>query len=132
VLGGGRYDGLIESIGGPHTPAVGWAAGIERLAMMIDAPERERPAAVIVPLGERAEAAAQRLLADLRRAGFAADMAYRGNMKKRLSRANDAGATYALIIGDDELDRGEAQLKNLTTGEQRSVALEAVAEVLKS
>jgi histidyl-tRNA synthetase len=132
VLGGGRYDGLIEALGGPHTPAVGWAAGIERLAMMIDAPETDRPTAVIVPLGERAETAAQRLLAELRRAGLAADMAYRGNMKKRLSRANDAGATYALIIGDDELDRGEAQLKNLSSGEQRSVPLETVAELLKS
>jgi histidyl-tRNA synthetase len=132
VLGGGRYDGLIESIGGPHTPAVGWAAGIERLAMMIDAPKPDRPTAVIVPLGERAEIAGQRLLAELRRAGLAADMSYRGDMKKRLSRANDAGASFALIIGDVELDRGEAQLKNLTTGDQRSVALEAVAEVLKS
>jgi histidyl-tRNA synthetase len=132
VIAGGRYDGLIESLGGPHTPAVGWAAGIERLAMMIGAPEPERPTAVIVPLGERAEVAAQRLLADLRRTGVAADMAYRGNMKKRLSRANDAGAAYALIIGDDELDRGEAQLKNLETGEQRRVSLDEVAEALRS
>ena len=130
VLAGGRYDGLIEALGGPHTPAVGWAAGIERLAMMIEAPATEKPTAVIVPLGERAEAAGQRLVADLRRAGVAADMAYRGNMKKRLSRANDAGASYALIIGDDELDRGEAQLKNLGTGEQRSVALDEVAGAL--
>src|SRR4249919_666502 len=68
VLAGGRYDGLIEALGGPHTPAVGWAAGIERLAMMIGAPEPEKPTAVIVPLGERAEETAQRLLADLRRA----------------------------------------------------------------
>ena len=131
VIGGGRYDGLIETLGGPHTPAVGWAAGIERLAMMIDAPEPERPAAVIVPLGERAEAAGLRLLAELRRAGIAADMAYRGNMKKRLSRANEAGAAYALIIGDDELKREEAQIKNLATGEQRSIALDAVAEALR-
>ena len=130
VLAGGRYDGLIEALGGPHTPAVGWAAGIERLAMMIEAPATEKPTAVIVPLGERAEAAGQRLVADLRRAGVAADMAYRGNMKKRLSRANDAGASYALIIGDDELDRGEAQLKNLGTGEQRSVPLDEVAGAL--
>src|SRR5205814_3382765 len=72
VIAGGRYDGLIESIGGPHTPAVGWAAGIERLAMMISAPEAETPVAVIVPLGERAEAVGQRLLADLRRDGIAA------------------------------------------------------------
>jgi histidyl-tRNA synthetase len=131
VIGGGRYDGLIETLGGPHTPAVGWAAGIERLAMMIDAPEAERPAAVIVPLGERAEAAGLRLLAELRRAGIAADMAYRGNMKKRLSRANEAGAAYALIIGDDELKREEAQIKNLATGEQRSIALGGVVEALR-
>jgi histidyl-tRNA synthetase len=127
VIGGGRYDGLIETIGGPHTPAVGWAAGVERLAMMIGAPEPERPTAVIVPLGERAEAAGQRLLADLRRAGIAADMAYRGNMKKRLSRANDAGAAYALIIGDAELDSGEVQMKALATGEQHSVPFDAIA-----
>jgi len=131
VLAGGRYDGLIETLGGPPTPAVGWAAGIERLAMMIDAPEREQPTAVIVPLGDRAEAVAQRLLTELRAAGIAADMAYRGNMKKRLGRANDAGAGYALIIGDDELDRGEVQLKNLTSGEQKAVALDRVVEALK-
>lgn len=132
VLAGGRYDGLIEALGGPHTPAVGWAAGIERLAMMIGAPEPEKPVAVIVPLGERAELAAQRLLAELRRGGIAADMAYRGNMKKRLSRANDAGASYALIMGDAELDSGEIQLKNLGTGEQHSIAFDHIAEALRS
>jgi histidyl-tRNA synthetase len=130
VLAGGRYDGLIEALGGPHTPAVGWAAGIERLAMMIGAPEAERPGVVIVPLGGRAELEAQGILAGLRREGVTADMAYRGNMKKRLSRANDAGADYALIIGEDELDRGEAQLKDLTSGEQRSVSLDLLAEAI--
>jgi histidyl-tRNA synthetase len=130
VIAGGRYDGLIESLGGPHTPAIGWAAGIERLAMMIGTPEREVPSVVLVPLGERAEAAAQRILVDLRRAGVATDMAYRGNMKKRLSRANAAGAAYALILGDDELDRGEAQLKTLATGEQRAVSLDLLAEAI--
>jgi histidyl-tRNA synthetase len=132
VLAGGRYDGLIEALGGPHTPAVGWAAGIERLSMMIGNVEPERPTAVVVPLGERAEAAGQRLLADLRRAGVSADMAYRGNMKKRLSRANDAGAAYALIIGDVELDSGEAQLKDLRSGEQRSIGFDRIAETLAS
>jgi histidyl-tRNA synthetase len=130
VIAGGRYDGLIESLGGPHMPAVGWAAGIERLAMMIDAPQPERPTVVLVPLGERAEAAAQAIVAGLRREGVAVDMAYRGNMKKRLARANSAGATYALIIGDDELDRGEAQLKTLETGEQRAVSLDRLAEAI--
>ena len=132
VIAGGRYDGLIEALGGPHTPAVGWAAGIERLAMMIDAPAAERPIAMIVPLGERAEVAGQRLLADLRRAGIAADMAYRGNMKKRMSRANDVGAAFALILGDDEIDSGEVQLKDLATGDQRGVAFDRVIETLRS
>ncbi|MGN6375067.1 MAG: histidine--tRNA ligase [Sphingomonas sp.] len=130
VIAGGRYDGLMEALGGPHTPAVGWAAGIERLAMMIDAPEPHRPSVVIVPLGERAESQATGILAGLRREGIAADMAYRGNMKRRLGKANDAGAAYALIIGDDELDRGEAQLKNLVSGEQRSVSLKLLAQAI--
>jgi histidyl-tRNA synthetase len=130
ILAGGRYDGLIEALGGPHTPAVGWAAGIERLAMMIGAPEPEKPRVVIVPLGDRAQAEAQRILAGLRREGVAAEMAYRGNVKKRLSRANESGAAYALIIGDDELDRGEAQLKDLASGEQRSVSLDLLLEAI--
>jgi histidyl-tRNA synthetase len=130
VLAGGRYDGLIEALGGPHTPAVGWAAGIERLAMLIDAPEQERPAVVVIPLGEKAEAAATAIVAGLRREGVTTDMAYRGNMKKRLSRANTSGAAYALILGEDELDRGEAQLKTLSTGEQRAVSLDLLLEAI--
>ena len=130
VIAGGRYDGLIEALGGPHTPAVGWAAGIERLAMMIDAPEQDRSSVAIIPLGERAEAQAQKIVAGLRREGIATEMAYRGNMKKRLSRANASGASYALIIGDDELDRGEAQLKDLGSGEQRSVSLDLIGEAI--
>jgi histidyl-tRNA synthetase len=132
LIAGGRYDGLIESLGGPSTPAVGWAAGIERLSMMIDAPARDAPDVVLVPLGERAEAEAQRILSVLRRAGIAADMSYRGNMKKRMSRASASGAARALIIGDDELARNEAQLKDLASGEQRSVPLQGLAEALKS
>jgi len=131
VLAGGRYDGLIESLGGPHTPAVGWAAGIERLSMMIDAPAPETSSVAVVPLGERAEAEGTRIVAGLRREGIAADMAYRGNMKKRLSRANAAGAKYALILGDNELDAGEAQLKDLTTGEQRSVSLDLIGDAIR-
>ena len=131
VIAGGRYDGLIEALGGPHTPAVGWAAGIERLAMMIAAPPPEVPSVAVVPLGERAEAEAQKIVAGLRREGVASDMAYRGNMKKRLSKANASGASYALILGDEELDCGEAQLKDLASGEQRSVSLDLISEAIK-
>jgi histidyl-tRNA synthetase len=131
VIAGGRYDGLIEALGGPHTPAVGWAAGIERLGMMIDAPAPEAATVAIIPLGERAEEAAGAILAGLRRQGVAADMAYRGNMKKRLSRANASGAKYALILGDNELETGKAQLKDLTTGEQRAVSLDLIGDAIR-
>ena len=131
VLAGGRYDGLMESLGGPHTPAVGWAAGIERLAMMIDAPEPEKPTIVVVPLGEQAEQAGARILTDLRASGIAADMAYRGNMKKRMSKANASGARYAAILGEDELGRGEVQLKDLQSGEQRAVSIDGLVEALQ-
>jgi len=131
VIAGGRYDGLMESLGGAHTPAVGWAAGIERLGMMISVPKLERPDVVVVPLGARAEAEAAGIVAELRRAGVATDMAYRGNMKKRMSRASASGAKYALIIGDEEIDRGTAQLKDMASGEQRSVTLDLMVEAIQ-
>jgi len=130
VLGGGRYDGLMETLGGPQTPAVGWAAGIERLAMLIDAPAPETVTAVLIPLGPEAEAAAIGLLAQLRRAGVAAEMSYKGNMKKRMQKADAWGARYAVILGDDELKRGEAAVKALFTGDQRNVPLDRLAEAL--
>jgi histidyl-tRNA synthetase len=130
VLGGGRYDGLIENLGGPSTPAVGWAAGIERLAMLIEAPELDKPHVAVIPMGEAAEAKATSIIADLRRAGVACDMGYRGNMKKRMQRANASGAVWAIILGEDELARGEAALRDLRSGEQQAVPLTALVEKL--
>ena len=132
VLGGGRYDGLIEALGGPSTPAVGWAAGIERLAMLIDAPAPETVTVAIVPMGAAAEAAATGIIAALRRAGIAADMAYKGTMKKRMQKADAWGARFAVILGDDELARGEAAVKELVTGTQSAVALDRLVEALSA
>lgn len=131
VLGGGRYDGLIETLGGPATPAVGWAAGIERLAMLIDAPDPERIDVAIVPMGDAAQAMAGRVLADLRRAGIAADMAYKGNMKKRMQKADASGARWAVIIGDDEVAKQEVALKHMVDQTQSWVSVEKLAETLK-
>jgi len=131
VLGGGRYDGLIEALGGPPTPAVGWAAGIERLAMLIEAPGPERIEVAVVPMGDAALQAATALLADLRRAGIAADMAYKGNMKKRMQKADASGATWAAIIGDDEVARGEVALKHLAGQTQSAVRVDRLVEVVK-
>ena len=131
VLAGGRYAGLIGALGGPETPGVGWAAGVERLAMLLGQPAAATIDAVVVPLGEAAAARAQGVLADLRRAGVAADMAFKGNMKKRLAKADAQGARYAVILGDDELAKGVAAVKNLGAGTQHEVALDMLAETLR-
>jgi histidyl-tRNA synthetase len=131
VIAGGRYDGLIESLGGPSTPAVGWAAGIERLAMLTSAPVTLSVDAVLVPLGEQAEAQAVGVVAQLRRAGIACDMAFRGNMKKRMQKAAASGAHVAIIIGDDELARGVAGVKDLSSGAQREVSLSEIVKAVR-
>jgi histidyl-tRNA synthetase len=131
VLAGGRYDGLVESLGGASTAGVGWAAGVERLAMLLDEPAKATIDAVIVPMGAAAEARALGLLADLRRGGVAVDMAYKGKMKQRLAKADALGARYALILGDDELAAGVVAVKDLATGDQRKVAFADVAEALR-
>jgi histidyl-tRNA synthetase len=132
VLAGGRYDGLIGALGGNETPGVGWAAGVERLAMLIDEPAAEGIDAVIIPMGDAAEARALGLLADLRRAGIAADMAYRGNMKRRMAKADAQGARFAVIIGDNELAKGVAAVKALGPGTQTEVAFDALVGALRA
>ncbi len=123
VLGGGRYDGLMGVMGGPETPGIGWAAGIERLALLIDEPAAgPRPIAVI-PVGEKGEAASLKLAHELRRSGYAVDLGYSGNVGRRMKRANKIGARAAVILGEDELARGAATLRDLDTGEQIEVPL---------
>ena len=130
VMAGGRYDGLVETMGGPPTAGVGWAAGVERLAMLLtDAPEALRPIA-IVPLGEAAEAKALTLAEELRRAGLAIELGYSGNIKKRLNRANKISARAAVIIGEDELAEGAASVRDLDSGEQDRVPLDALKDRL--
>jgi histidyl-tRNA synthetase len=121
VLAGGRYDGLVELMGGPRMPGIGWAAGIERLAMMIAEPwVTVRPVA-IVPLGRAAEFLCMKLAEDLRNAGFAVDLGYSGNLQRRLGRASRLNARAAVIIGDDEIARGVVALRDLDIGEQSEV-----------
>jgi histidyl-tRNA synthetase len=98
--------------------------------MLIDAPDIERPQVALIPMGDAAERAALTLIARLRRAGIASDMGYRGNMKKRMQRANASGAIWAVIIGDDELAKGEASVRNLGTGEQQGVPLDQLVDRL--
>ena len=130
VLAGGRYDGLIGQMGGPATPGIGWAAGVERLSMLVGdaAPAAERPVALI-PMGDAVAALA---LADrLRAAGIAVEMGFSGNMKKRMARANKANARFAVILGEDEAARGAATLRDLDSGAQEDVPLAALEERLR-
>jgi histidyl-tRNA synthetase len=98
VLGGGRYDGLIETLGGAHTPAVGWAAGIERLAMLIDAPGTPRPDVAIVAESRELENQAIRIAAALRRAGVSTELFVSGSPKKRYDRALKAEPAQAISL----------------------------------
>ncbi len=130
VMGGGRYDGLVEVMGGPPTAGVGWAAGIERMAMMLaETPAARRPIAV-VPVGAGAEAPAAQLAERLRRVDFAVDLGYGGNLGKRMKRADRLNAAAAIILGEDELAKGEASLRDLDSGEQTAVPLAELEERL--
>ena len=128
VLAGGRYDELIAQMGGVRTPGIGWAAGIERLSMLVDqVPAGVRPITVI-PMGDalRAMAVAERL----RRAGMTVDLGYSGNMKKRMARADKVNARFAVIMGEDEASRGAVTIRDLDGGTQDEVPLASLEEHL--
>ncbi|GAB1823918.1 histidine--tRNA ligase [Herbidospora sp. RD11066] len=137
VGGGGRYDGLSESIGGPPLPGIGFGLGLDRTVLAMEA-EQVAAAAVstvdvyAVPLGEEARRRAFALLTELRRAGLSADMAYgsRG-LKGSMKAASKSGARYALIIGERDLEAGAVQLKDLETAEQTEVSLASIVDTLK-
>jgi histidyl-tRNA synthetase len=124
VLAGGRYDGLIKLMGGPDTPGVGWAAGIERLAMLVADEETPQPIIAVVPVGELVVQKAHQLAESLRGAGYAVDVGYSGNLSRRMKRADKMRASAALILGEDEMERGVAQVRNMKTGEQSEIALD--------
>lgn len=122
VLAGGRYDGLIEQLGGKPTPGIGWAGGIERLVMLSD-PQPVAPRIVaIIPIGAAAEAAAVALAGELRRADIAVELGYGGNAGKRFKRADKLGCAAAVVIGDDELAKGVVKLKDFKSGTETEVA----------
>lgn len=124
LLAGGRYDRLVEMMGGNPTPAVGWAAGMERLllASTFTPPAAERPF-MLLPMGEDAEQYCLRIAHQLRKQGKTTLTETRGNIGKRLKRASAAHAQAALIIGEDEMKSEEIQVKWLDSGEQESIRL---------
>lgn len=131
VIAGGRYDGLIQQLGGQPTPGIGWAGGIERLVLLSD-PRPAQPAMVaIVPIGEEAEAEAVKLAAELRRAEIAVELAYKGNVGKRMKRADRLGCSGAVIFGGDELARGIVKLKDFASGHEAEVPRAELADRIR-
>ncbi|MFB7632658.1 histidine--tRNA ligase [Streptomyces sp. NPDC056149] len=137
VGGGGRYDGLSEMIGGPELPSVGWALGVDRTVLALEAEgvTLDIPAATsvyAVPLGEEARRVLFGKVTELRQAGVATDFAYGGKgLKNAMKSANRSGARLALVAGERDLAEGLVQLKDLQSGEQTPVALDAVVEEVR-
>jgi len=130
VLAGGRYEGLVAEMGGPPTPAIGWAGGIERLSMLLEqAPAAPRSVA-IVPTGDDVAPVALSVLQALRQAGVRAEADYRGSLKKRMERAGKTNACFAVVLGGEEVARGVVQLRDLDNRAQEEVAIDALPALL--
>jgi histidyl-tRNA synthetase len=138
VGGGGRYDGLVEEMGGDPTPAVGFGSGIERVlltmeALGIEIPVITHPDVFVATLGEKPREAGIKLLADLRRAGIAAETDYSGkSLKAQMKAADREQARFVVIIGDDELSRGLIKVRNMATREETDVPLDQAVEKITS
>lgn len=138
VAGGGRYDGLIEEMGGNPTPAVGFATGLERLLLALESqnllPEKNRSVdAYVVALGEAAQAEGFKLLNSLRQQGLSAAMDFAGrSMKAQMKQADKLGAKYSVILGEDEIAEGVAMLRSMEDSSQAKVPMNQVAEKIKA
>lgn len=138
VCGGGRYDGLIAQMGGPSVPSLGFAMGIERIMLLLEAQKTERrdlPRAIfILPLwGITRALKATEICARLRQDGFSAqtDICGRG-LKAQMKYADKTGAEFTMVLGDNELETGKARLKNMASGSETEVRLENLADELLS
>ncbi|MBT7957024.1 MAG: histidine--tRNA ligase [Rhodospirillaceae bacterium] len=130
VLAGGRYDGLVAQMGGPETPGIGWAAGVERLSLLLDEGTEAKRPIVVIPVGGEAESEAMVVTEMLRKKGYRVDLGYSGNLKKRMKRANLLNAAAAILLGEDELTRNVGTLRDMDSGEQKEVSLETLEDHL--
>ena len=121
LLAGGRYDGLIPMMGGQSIPGVGWAAGIERICMLIQKPIEEPRAICVIGLGKLGEQEAAKIALKLRQSKFKTELIYKGGLKRGLRRANKIGAVAAILIGENELTNNIVTVRNLDNGSQTEV-----------
>ena len=131
ILAGGRYDNLMKQMGGPDIPGIGWAAGIERLALLTTIKEDKRKSVSMIPVGIENNILCINLADELRNKNISIDMAYSGNLKKRLKQANKISADYAIIIGDEEIQNNNAIIRNLETGSQEYIELDKLVKYIE-
>jgi histidyl-tRNA synthetase len=135
--GGGRYDNLIEELGGKPTPAVGFAAGLERIILnlqkqKLDIPALPKPDAFIAYLEEEAKIEAMKIASELRKAGIAVIMATGDkSLRGQMRQANSLGIAYALILGEQEISKRNVMLRDMRSGEQKIIPLAEIARILK-
>ena len=138
ICGGGRYDGLIQELGGPPTPGIGFGAGLERMILNIKrqnvaVPEGSFVSAVVAHLGDAAKEAAMSLASELRSRGVGAVLAPAGrSLKSQMRYANSLGIPYALILGEDEIKNGSVIIRDMSRGEQREAPIQEAAQELEA
>ncbi|NPA14350.1 MAG: histidine--tRNA ligase [Aquificae bacterium] len=134
VIAGGRYDYLVEELGGPPTPALGFAAGVERLMLLVKELPPKKPLVFIIPFGgEKEKIEALKIAEKLRQEGIRTELSYReGKLKKQFEYAAKIGADFAVVVGENELQSGKFPLKNLHTREQKILTLEEIIQTLKN
>ena len=130
VLAGGRYDSLVSQMGGPETPGVGWAAGVERLALLIETDINIKRPIAVIPVGKESENEALIITEKLRKNGFYVDLGYSGNLKKRMKRANEQNTVAVIFVGENESIRRAVTLKDMDTSNQKEVSLDSLEQQL--
>ena len=132
VLAGGRYDGLAKMLGGVDTPGVGWAAGVDRLSLMINEEFVNKPDLVLMAVSENLEPLLMPIMKKLVDKGLKVEILITGNMSKKFKRANKVDASYAIILGEEELSKNIIKLKNLIIGSERLITLDEAIKVIKN
>ena len=131
VLAGGRYDGLSKMLGGPDVPGVGWAAGIERLSLLIPTHFTSNPDVVLIGVSEEFNFLLLPLMQQLINEAFRVEVLYAGNISKKLKRANKIKAPFAIILGEEEVKMKILKLKNLVTGSEENMSIDKAVKIIK-
>ncbi len=132
IAGGGRYDGLVKQLGGPEAPGIGFACGMERLAMLMPEMVAPKPHFFVISMGTEAQSLAFTMALDLRKEGFKGDLSQGGSFKSQIRQADKLQARFVLILGEDECKNGTVTVKNMEDGSQESIAQDSLVVYMRN